>query len=236
MIKKFNTWLQRLLPNYCMMCKAPTESAIALCHYCISQLPFAKGPRCQRCAIPLTTGSICGKCISKPPAFDHVICPLAYRPPIDHFIYQLKFNRKLIHAYVLGNLLADYIISTQHKLPELLIPIPLHLKRLRQRGFNQATEIARVISRKIHRPIDQQLIIRHKNTNAQATLKARERALNMRNAFQINKPKPYSRIALIDDVITTGETIHQACLNLKQSGINHIDVFAVARAHLKIFE
>ncbi len=231
MIPSITHWLQRLLPNYCLLCKEPTQSKLALCTHCIKALPWRTESYCQRCGLALPEPNICGRCLKDPPSFDRVIAAFDYSAPIDQFVFSLKFSHKLIYAYILGTLQLKYILDTKHPLPEALIPVPLHPKRLRERGFNQAGEIAKIVAKKLKLPCLNHNLIRKKATKAQAQLKAKARRANVKNAFEINKPIPYSHIAIVDDVITTGATVRQICLTLKQSGVKTIDVWCAARAN-----
>lgn len=168
-----------------------------------------------------------------------------YQPPIDHLILGLKFGNRLTHAKLLGTLLAQHLqqhYEQQHykqqnhnlkSKPEIIIPVPLHNTRLRERGYNQALEIARPISRLTHIPINTRFCQRIKNTQAQSLLKAGERKKNMQDAFTIPDAipgaVPYKHVAVIDDVITTGNTMCELCKQLKRAGIEQIDVWSCAR-------
>ncbi len=182
----------------------------------------------------LTT--ICGTCLAMQPSFDRTIAPFDYQPPISKLIMQLKFQRQLGHAKILAQLLEPYLIqhhSAQH-CPELLIPVPLHRSRLQQRGFNQAHQIAKHIHKIRHIPIDTTTIIRKKATQAQATLPAKQRLLNVKQAFTLAAPINASHVAIIDDVITTGHTINAISKLLKQHGVKTVEVWTIARAQLTI--
>lgn len=224
---------QRLLPNYCLCCNAKTDSNLPLCKTCVTELPWHTGAQCKICAIPMYRGKLCGQCISKPPAFDRVIAPLHYQTPIDRFVPRMKFGKKLIYTYLLGKLLAEYIKGLQIKaMPEVLIPVPLHPKRLRERGFNQSTEIANILKKYLKLPVDQSVLIRKKPTQAQTRLKAKDRNKNLRGAFYSPKSTNYEHVALIDDVLTTGSTAQEASKILKKQGVKQVSVWCLARATL----
>ena len=197
------TFLQHVAPNFCLLCKYPTHSALALCEFCIERLPWNTGPCCQQCALPLPGTTVCGACLKDPPPFCAVISPFHYEPPIDRFMYQLKFSNQLIYAYLMGHLLARRITTTAVDLPEAILPVPLHRQRLRERGFNQALEIAKPLANQLKIRCCKNLIIRSKATLAQAQLTAHERNDNVKNAFQIRQKIPFSHIAIVDDVMTT---------------------------------
>lgn len=149
-------------------------------------------------------------------------------------ISSLKFQHQLVYAQTLGELLVDKIkIWYQSQtLPQLIIPVPLHLKRLRERGFNQALEIARPIAKHFSLPIDARSIKRHKQTEPQSVLPARLRTQNLNNAFSTSALFTGLTIAVIDDVITTGATITAFCKKIKQQGAAHIHVWCCAKQHL----
>lgn len=230
MILTITKILQRLLPNYCLICLDPSRSSLALCRACIQQLPWHTDPCCSRCALPLPSTTLCGECLREPPAFTQVVSPFHYQPPIDRFIHQLKFNQKLIYAHIIGNLLAEHIQQRSDPLPQAILPVPLHTERLRQRGYNQATEICKPLTRRLKLPCDQRYLARTKNTAPQAQLKAHERRVNVKNAFTIQAAIPYSHIAVVDDVMTTGATLRQLCQLIQRNGVQRIEIWCVARA------
>jgi ComF family protein len=129
--------------------------------------------------------------------------------------------------------MADYIRTQYEFLPEVLLPVPLHRQRIRQRGFNQAGEIAKVVAKHLHIPFSQNYLLRDKRTHAQTYLKAKGRNKNVKNAFKIKKKIEFRHIALIDDVITTGATLRQVSLALKKAGVERIDICCVARAEAR---
>ncbi len=177
---------------------------------------------------------LCGVCLTKPPPFNHTLALLTYIPPITRFITQLKFNRQLLYANMLGNLLAEKIkiskIQSPNSWPDCIIPVPLHRRRLRQRGFNQALEIAKPIAKKLHLPLDYKSCIRSKDTQPQSELPAKKRHHNLKNAFALKKSIATKRVAIIDDVMTTGNTLIELSKLLRKNGVEHIEVWCCARA------
>lgn len=126
--------------------------------------------------------------------------------------------------------------SLEHRknnLPECIIPMPLHQKRLVERGFNQAVEISKIISKKIHVPIDYSLCHRTKYTPFQSGLSAKQRKLNLKNAFNISNTKSYQHVAIFDDVVTTGTSVDELAKKLKLSGVKIVEVWALARTEDK---
>ena len=125
MIQSINHCLQHFLPNYCLQCLQPTGTTLALCEFCIQQLPTRQDHYCQICALPLIGSGACGQCIKDPPAFHHITSAFEYRAPIDRFLLKLKFSNQLIYAHIFGILLARHIMTClQTPLPQAIIPFP----------------------------------------------------------------------------------------------------------------
>jgi ComF family protein len=157
----------------------------------------------------------------------------AYLPPITKLIMELKFHHKLVNAEILGQLMAQTLQKRWYynkSLPDVIIPVPLHTQRLQERGFNQALEIARPISDRLQIPLDTLSCQRARHTTAQATLVAEQRHQNVKNAFVIHQDFTGRTIALLDDVITTGQTVAELSKTLKKAGAKRIDIWAIARA------
>ncbi len=230
------TFLHCLLPYTCILCHAPAHSQQDLCHACRIELPILP-QSCSRCAkiftTPLESHLLCGACLQHPPAFDATYALFTYQPPITKLIMELKFHQALVNSRLLGELLADAI---QHHwyhnkpLPEMIIPVPLHNKRLRERGFNQAVEMARPIRRLLDIPIDTTTCQRIKYTEPQARLQSEKRHANIKNSFKIMTDLTGRHIAVLDDVITTGGTIEEISKTLKIAGAARIDIWSCARA------
>jgi ComF family protein len=171
----------------------------------------------------------CGRCLQKPTHFDTTICPYRFAEPMDWLIRQLKFRARLPHIRVLGSLLQQHLIDVGAERPQLIIPVPLHHTRQRQRGFNQALEIARPLAKYFNTPIASALCERHQNTMPQSDLPAKKRAANVRNAFRLRKPCDVKHVAIVDDVMTTGATVNELAKVLKRNGIEKVQVWVVAR-------
>jgi len=226
-------WLQTLLfPWHCRLCDAAVGHGPGLCHACSEELPWL-GAHCARCAAPLPAVGqevFCGRCQRRPPAFDAATALFHYRPPVDHLVRRLKFSRELGLSPLLAGLLAQHLASRTAALPGLLIPVPLHRARLRERGFNQATELARVLGRTLGIPHDPRLCTRHRNTRPQSLLPATARRLNLRNAFTVSGRLPAAHIAIVDDVMTSGHTGDELARTLKRAGAEHVELWVIARA------
>jgi len=149
---------------------------------------------------------------------------------MDHLLQQLKFHQKLHLATLLGELLADGLKGREEPLPECLLPVPLHPQRLRERGYNQALELARVLSSRLNIPLETTICMRQRETAPQTALDGKERRRNLRGAFTVREVTLPRHIAIIDDVVTTGTTVSELASTLRRSGVERVEVWACARA------
>jgi len=218
-----------------VICGLATQTSFNICHPCQQDLPILPHS-CPQCAqfLPAAqiTDAVCGACLKNPPPFHITHAAFPYEPPIIQLIIKLKFQHQLSYAQALGQALTHAIRTrwyAHQPLPDLIIPIPLHAQRLRERGFNQALEIAKPISKTLGIPIDYQGTRRIKPTAAQSGLPAAERKRNITHAFAVTGDYTNKHLAVIDDVITTGHTMLEFCRLLKQSGAARIDVWCCAR-------
>ncbi len=224
--------LSLIFPACCRLCGSAVRPREQLCPQCMEDLPWLENS-CSRCALPLPAGagdSPCGRCQQHPPGFDHTLALFHYQPPLDYLIKRLKFNSELAICPFLSRLLAQRIQSSTAPLPDLLLPVPLHYSRLRERGFNQSTELARRLGRALDIRVDYRLCMRTRSTLPQSLLPRAERGKNMRGAFKVRKTLAAMHIAIIDDVMTTGHTSSELAHNLKQAGAGQVDVWVLARA------
>lgn len=233
MVYKSIQRLQSLLfPSQCRLCGVTTGTALTLCLHCLADSPWIRNA-CEQCGIPLPVhaeDSHCGHCQKRPPAFDATTALFHYQPPVDYLIKQLKFANELAIIPLLSALMAARQTTRAAALPSVLIPVPLHPTRLRERGFNQATELARRIGRELGIRTDHRLCKRNRDTRPQSLLSPNARRLNLRNAFSVQH-KPVARhIAIIDDVMTTGHTSNELARVLKQAGAGQVEVWVIARA------
>ena len=172
----------------------------------------------------------CGQCQQRQPAYDKLTSLFAYRGAARYMIHQLKYQQQMAHARLLGSLLARHLHKQQHRLPDCIIPVPLHPRRLRQRGFNQSFEIARPISHQLNIPIQGNCCSRIRDTPSQSSLNARQRRSNLRKAFACSGLAGATHVAIVDDVVTTGATVEALAKLLRQHGAQQIEVWTVARA------
>lgn len=232
-IKTIHSWL---FSPICLLCGAPGMKQWDLCEPCYHSLP-SNNAACFSCGIPFASESnhqaVCGHCLQFPPPYERCVAGWRYEPPMDFFVRRLKFNKDLAYARLMAQLLADRLVKIYcdqtHK-PEVIFPVPLHSKRLRERGFNQAAEIARVISRKLSIPMDITSCVRTKMTLAQAELHAHQRGKNVKNAFTYVPSGPYRHVAIVDDVMTTGHTVTELAKTIQKTSDTRIQVWICARA------
>lgn len=228
----FNTHIiQNLLdffmPPHCILCGERGFENRDLCQACYGELP-KNTPRCMKCARDFTE-DFCPTCTKKLPAFDETLAPFLHHSAIRYLIISLKFHAHYPSARLLGNLLADYLQKTA-QLPDCIIPIPLHKNRYRERGFNQSIEIARVLSKRLSIPLDLKSCIRNRDTAHQVGLNAHQRNENIKNAFSVSADFKDKHVALVDDVMTTGSTVHELALALKMAGCERVQIWVCAKA------
>lgn len=231
-----NNWINiiqdYLFPPTCILCENTGFHSHDICQPCFNDLQ-KNIHCCYRCAemfepsVPLP--QLCGHCINKPPFFEQTYAPFVHQGIIRYLIASLKFNKQYENARLLGFLLANYLDKTAER-PELIIPVPLHKQRYKERGFNQSIEIAKTVSKILDIPLDSKSCIRQINTPHQIDLPAKKRHKNVKNAFLVIKPIKVNHIVILDDVITTGSTVNELAKTLKKSGVNRVDVWGCARA------
>ncbi len=228
------TALNRLSPRICTLCDQAQTGDSPLCPRCLASLQPIRHP-CPQCGNPLPVNTLpglhCGTCITTPPYFDRVIAPFHYQPPLSNLITTYKFNQRLVHARLFADLLHTTIRRDHRVLPEVIVPVPLHPTRQRERGFNQSLEIARLLGKQFQLTVDSHCIQRIRATQPQSDLDAHDRSHNVRGAFAIKNELPYQHIALVDDVLTTGNTVNEIARLLKKgSNIKTVEVWCIAHA------
>lgn len=209
-----------------MLCGAHASDQ-PLCAPCLAELPHHVEPHCPQCAVPTPDSQVCGACLQHPPAHAYTLAALSYAFPVDQLIQALKYQQRLAIAPVLGRALA--LAARSRPRPDLLIPMPLHPKRLQQRGFNHATEIARVIADELSLPLDTSICERVRDTPPQVALAYDQRRRNVRDAFVCHGKVAGKRVALIDDVMTTGTSLGELAKTLKKAGAFEVEAWVVAR-------
>jgi len=227
-------WLGSLLfPPRCRLCGTAPSADAALCRACLADLPWLGGC-CCRCARPLPSGvdsRLCGACLKRAPGFDAATALLHYRAPADYLIQRLKFSGELAVAPLLADLLAGKIAARTTPLPDCLIPVPLHRVRLQERGFNQATELARRLGQRLDLPIEHRRCRRDRYTRPQSLTPTKLRRRNLRGAFSVTGELPVdAHVAIVDDVMTTGHTADELARVLRRAGAARVEVWIVARS------
>lgn len=185
-------------------------------------------PACPSCALPTTDGNLCGHCLNKTPYFTHTLAAFTYAFPVDALIQALKYGGNLAAAGPLAQTLGQRAIT--QALPDLLIPMPLHPSRLKERGFNQSAEIAKMLARTLHIPLALEACSKVRDTAPQASLPLKERGSNVKGAFACSMDLSGKRVAMVDDVMTSGATLNELAKILAKQGAAEISAWVVARA------
>lgn len=201
-----------LFPPRCLLCDFPGASLdLDLCEVCHADLPWMRDS-------------------------GEAVVALRYQHPVDELIRKLKYQGAIAHARMLGVLLAEVACQRSDDLPALLVPVPLHSARWRERGFNQAAVIARYAGQLLGIPVARHAAARVRNTPSQTALDPPARRLNVRDAFAVRHGRPLERllaaghVAIVDDVITTGSTVNELRRVLLAAGVRRVEIWAVARA------
>lgn len=221
-----------LFPQLCQVCEQPSASAM-VCDACYGDLA-RNHCACPLCGEPMEVAQVCAQCLAQTPPMDGIFAPFLYQGPMQHWILQLKHHQQLFRARTLAEVFA--LELTQKKTPrvEAILPIPLHPQRLKQRGFNQTLEVAKFIANNQNIPLIEGQLQRQKNTISQQELSRQARQANMQNAFYIHKKQHLAnlkRIALLDDVMTTGATLYSGVTCLKDAYPHlEVEIWVLARA------
>lgn len=211
----------------CLVCGEPGANGRDLCADCLAALP-RQGLACLRCALPMPQTSVCGECLQHPPPLDEAHAAFDYAFPLDRLLPRLKFHRDFAAGRVLAQCMADRCASLPR--PDAIVPVPLHRARLRRRGYDQALELAKPLARALGLPLLGGVLHRSKTTTAQSRLDAEARRLNLRDAFVVAPgAKLPAHVVLLDDVMTTGATLHAAARALRGAGARRVDAWVCAR-------
>jgi len=228
--------LDGLFPHHCALCGLRSHRQVPLCLECESEMPVNQHC-CARCAIPLPATAesasvrLCGSCLHIPPPFDRVIAPWLYEEYLAHLIHQWKFHRETRMTALLAALWQQR--AELHTPVDLLVPVPLHWRKRWQRGFNQSELLCRELRATCpvlkSCNIAHRLVRRQRSTAAQAGMNARQRASNLKGAFKVYGSCDTLRIAIVDDVLTTGATAAAVAEALATAGASYIEVWCLAR-------
>ena len=231
-------------PN-CLLCASSQANNHGLCSACLVELPWHPISSCAQCGLS-SSGQLCGSCISSPPDFDATQAVFIYQYPIDKMMQRYKYGNMLNISHTFGQLLAEkkplsYLNSCTFNTSafntcafntsavDLIIPMPMHPTRIKQRGFNQALEIAKVLSKNHPDKLDYKSVVRQTLTPPQASLPLKERVKNIKGAFKVKNNLAGKRIAIVDDVMTTGASLNELAKTLKNAGASHIECWVIAR-------
>lgn len=225
-----------LWPARCLLCGDPGHDGRDLCAACLRVLPWNHAA-CLRCALPLPAAApapdrggdrVCGACLRQPPPVEATYAAFVYGFPVDRLLPRLKFHNGLAAGRLLAQLAADRLADAPR--PDAVIPVPLHPSRLRARGYDQALELARPLARRLGVPLRDDALRRLRATAPQSRLDAKARRGNLRHAFGVRAGAALpAHVALFDDVMTTGATLHAAARALRSAGVSRVDAWVCAR-------
>lgn len=215
LLRFYHKLISFVLPQSCFLCG--DNSNDCLCSACLAELPYHNSLK----GIPCTKAN-------QSPQLTDIQSVFSYTYPIDKLIIAAKFHQNLAVLNLLGYLMAEHLMIENR--PDVLIPVPLHSKRLRERGYNQSLELAKCIKKKTGIPLSYKICKRIKETLPQTSLSAQQRQNNIVDAFQVLElKKEWRHIVLIDDVITTGATVKELAKVLLKMGVQRVDVWCCAR-------
>src|SRR6185503_16896214 len=203
----------------CFICRGAARAT--LCESCDADLPRLQQPICPRCALESPSGAICGRCLAQPPHYDATVAALAYAFPADALVHALKFRGELALAPFLASLLKGQLGQSV----DCIVPVPLSAQRLRERGYNQAVEIARHLGGRL----ELDACVRERDAPPQAGLDREARRRNVRGAFACRRSFAGARVAVVDDVMTTGATLDELARTLKEAGAASVAAWVVCR-------
>ncbi len=226
-----NRFEQLLFPGFCLLCGAPSQRSADICAPCEQELPIL-GPHCQRCGLPLTTAtaSQCGQCLKKAPDFQRLIAGWRYQGSAARLISQFKYQRQHSYGRVLADLLAEQILGAyqQQAMPDLLVATPMHWFRRLRRGFNHSEQLASHLSKRLDIPVYRD-IRRVRHSKPQQSLNAELRRHNVKSVFKARGMLDGQRVAIIDDVVTTGATANELSRTLLKAGAAQVHIWCLAR-------
>ncbi|MCK5576776.1 MAG: ComF family protein [Dehalococcoidales bacterium] len=221
------TALSLLFPLWCLGCG---REGVLICPSCRSQLPRITPPICLRCGLPKTEGTACPDCSDQQPAIDGVRAPFRFEGIVRRAIHELKYRNLRAAAEPLSELLGHYLMGN-HTPAEVLVPVPLHQKRLRERGYNQSELLAAGLSKRSGLPVSAGCLIRLRHSLPQAqTASVSDRQKNVATAFACRDRRMQGKkVLLIDDVATSGATLNACAAALKASGAISVWGLTLAR-------
>jgi ComF family protein len=219
-------YVQRRSSQPCKLCGASALGG-PICGGCREDLPYLAGAACPLCARPTPSGEVCGACLKRPPAFDLARAVFAYAHPVNVLVQQLKYGRELALSGYFAACLAARLGPGE--LPDLIVPMPLHPARLRHRGYNQAAEIGRALASRLDIPMVASACRRVRDTPPQTGLDLAQRRRNLRRAFACGPDVSGRRVALVDDVMTSGASLNELAKTVRAAGAAEVRCWVLAR-------
>lgn len=217
--------LRHILPAQpCVLCGSMNRHGL-WCQACDATLPYLDQLHCPICAQPTPRAEICGHCLENPPRYERTVALFAYRYPIDRLVQAMKYHEQLALAQIFADKLAKQI----ERLPDFIVPMPLHPAKLQTRGFNQAQLIAAPIARALDLPLLSRACHRLRDTPSQTSLPWKARGENVKGAFGCDADFANKHIALVDDVMTTGTSMNELAAVIQGCGASEISAWVVAR-------
>lgn len=217
------------LPSVCTVCYQYHKGTLAVCEPCQTLLtPLVYF--CKYCALPLPNRNflICGQCSQKKPYFDRAMAAYLFEEPLRSLLHEFKYRDGLYLTSFITSLMLKTLTKDFEK-PQCLIPVPMHPKRLQQRGFNHSAEMVKRLGKILDIPYELSLCSKIYNTAPQAGLDGKQRKRNLHNVFSA-KANSYRHVMIIDDLITTGSTSNELTRALRKTGIERVEVWSCARA------
>jgi ComF family protein len=231
----FNHFSRAIFGQNCVICSGQNSireqndalggNIHAACRACLGSLPWHYKQSCPQCGLN-SGGNVCGSCLNNPPDFDATKAVFLYAFPIDAMMVRYKYGNSLNLGDSFGEFLAEKVNFDNI---DLIIPMPMHPQRLKERGFNQALEIAKVLVKNNIEKLDYKSVERQTLTPPQASLPLKERVKNIKGAFKVTGDLAGKRIAIVDDVMTTGASLNELAKTLKKAGAAHVECWVIAR-------
>lgn len=233
---------QVIFKHNCVLCDSNIDAlegnTHTVCKACLNDLPWHPKTACPQCGLASSGAglnrTVCGSCINSPPDFDATHAVFFYQFPIDAMMQRYKYGNSLNIGHTFGQFISSKIFLEDHnKNIDIIIPMPMHPQRLKERGFNQALEIAKVLAKNCKEKLDFKSAERIKLTPPQASLPLKERVKNIKGAFKVNAERlnqfQGKRVAIVDDVMTTGASLNELAKTLKKAGAVHVECWVIAR-------
>lgn len=223
----WNQFLDLVLPPRCIDCR---RLGVWLCPECISRFPRVEAPVCARCGGTVVTDGLCARCRTSPLQIECIRSVIYFEGTLREAVHLFKYSGRTVLAEPMGDLMAAY--WRQNPMPvDVVVPVPLHTARLRERGYNQAALLAREMARRAGLAVDAEVLVRQRATASQVDLDAQQRRENVRAAFRCSSDRlAGQRVLLIDDVCTTGATLEACSVALSEGGVRSVQALTLARA------